>query len=631
MSGPHIVSAASRLLIEIAGWVVASTAVGLLSHGVAFCLSPDSPRQRILQWVFWWYFLVTFTVWAAGTVGMLRPGWILGTLVFALVVLLRRDRHLAGRAWGDIVGMVRSLGAALKSRPVACSGILVVWTVILARQFIHVWILPPLVYDVLTYHLPKVADWVREGRLVAAATPVVRSYWPANFELSQTWFVLFWKQDVIVECAGLICYALAAGSVYCIVRSLGVSRMVAAWAATAYATSPAVLLSAVGANNDIAVAGCFLFIVAMLLEWRDLSPAYGPCMCILVCAAGIGIGTKPYLVFMLPALLLLMPVCWPIMRRGRDAPRKASGSLVIGLMLAGIALAAYWYIRNLCLFANPVYPADLRLFGRLIAGDGHGSMWQQGVFSLGSLAGSATDLVTRRVFDDAGPCFTPDLGNMTGWGWFVFCAALPAVIIELPRRRQLVWCLLAFLAAAALVLAFVATDPWNMRYLLWVPAVFAVGWAFLIEDFHGSAVRLAAMAFAVMCLSMNVVATLNNGWTTPEDWRYFRKIPVTARVARTCFDGIGRVVPPGATIAYFLGPNDPVYVLYASDMTRRIQWLHLSKPGDSFYQAMLAAGCTYLAVDADQTADRVWYEPFHRELQRGLFKPLGSQCYEVVR
>jgi hypothetical protein len=79
-----------------------------------------------------------------------------------------------------------------------------------------------------------------------------------------------------------------------------------------------------------------------------------------------------------------------------------------------------------------------------------------------------------------------------------------------------------------------------------------------------------------------------------------------------------------------MGPNDPVYVIYGADMDRPVRWLRMAKAGDSYHDAMVKAGCKYLAIDANQAVDKEWYDPFRAELQRGLFKPLGSQCYEVV-
>lgn len=619
-----------RLPVAILAWLIASAAVGLLSHWVASRFSIGSRRQVILQWIFWWYFLVTSTVWAAGIVGLLRPVWILGVLALIVGVLLDKDRRLAPGAWGDVVWVTRTMISGFRKRPVAGGLLLVLGSIVCVRQLVHVWILPPLIYDVVSYHLPKIADWVREGRLVALPTAVVRSYWPANFELFQTWFVLFWRQDAIIESAGLVCCALATVSVYCIARSLGISRTVGVIAAAAYATAPAVLLNAAGGNNDIAIAGCFLFIVAVVLEWRNRRPAFSRVACLVCCAAGIGLGTKAYLAFMMPALVLLWPVFRSTVPNGLPGDGKTSGWVMSGLFLAGLTLALYWYVRNLCLFSNPVYPADLRLFGKLLAGDGHGSMWQQGGFSLKSLGATVSDIVTRRIFDNAGP-YTPDLNYMTGWGWFAVCVGLPAAAIQCFRNRRFFWVLSMFLLAMALVLAFVASDPWNMRFLLWFPAVFALGWAFLIEDVRDATVRRAALCLATLCLAMNVLSTLNNGLASPEDWRYYRHASVKARVSRSSFDGIGRAVPAGATVAYFMGPMDPVYVLYGSEMNRRLFWLRIEKPGDSFYQAMCKAGLTYLAIDANQVVDREWYDPFRQELKRGLFRHLGSQCYEVVR
>jgi hypothetical protein len=620
-----------RLPAAILGWAASSVVLALLAHSIARRLSPGQGRQRMLQWVFWWYFLVTLTVWGTGVVGALRPHRVAAVLLVAAGVLFYKDRRVALLAWRDVVWTVRTLFSATGRRPVVGGILLLIGVVVSLRQSLHVWVLPPWVsYDTLTYHLPKVADWIREGRLAVVPTPVVRSYWPANFELFQTWFALFWHHDAVIEAAGLVVYALAMGSVYGIVRSLGVSRAVAAIAATAYATTPALLLNAVSGKNDIAVTACFLFVVAVLLEWRHQRPRLHEMACVLVCALGIGVGAKPYLAVMLPGLVFLLPVLWPAFRKGVCRAGGLSGRAAVVLILAGTVLGSYWYGRNLYLFRNPVYPADLRLFGKRIAGDGSGSAWQQGSFSGKSLKSSISDIAARRVFDREGP-YTPDLINMTGWGWFAFCAGLPAVLIQSFRRRYCLCLLLTFLAAAALLLAFVAFDPWNMRFLQWVPAVMAVAWALLVEDFQDWAVRQAALWFAVMCVAMNVIATIGNGMITPETWREFRRRPVADRVAYSCFGALRKSVPAGETLAYFMESNDPVYLLSAPDMARRVRWLRLEGPDDSFHAAMLRKGHKYLAINADDSNTGPLYRQFRMELRKGLFKSLGSECYEVAK
>jgi hypothetical protein len=89
------------------------------------------------------------------------------------------------------------------------------------RALAHAWLLPPYVWDTLVYHLPRLAEWVQHHGLFVVDTSIDRLYWPANFELFQCWFVIFFHHDFIVELAGVFPYALAVLSVYSISRSFG--------------------------------------------------------------------------------------------------------------------------------------------------------------------------------------------------------------------------------------------------------------------------------------------------------------------------------------------------------------------------------------------------------------------------
>src|SRR4030042_5920119 len=91
--------------------------------------------------------------------------------------------------------------------------------------------------------------------------------WPANFELLQAWFIVFPHHDVFIELAGIPYYLLAITSVYSIGRSLGLNTTYALLICVLYALSPSILLNSLSCKNDIAIAGLFLFMTAVIMDY----------------------------------------------------------------------------------------------------------------------------------------------------------------------------------------------------------------------------------------------------------------------------------------------------------------------------------------------------------------------------
>lgn len=615
------------------GWIVSAAALGVAAAAMT-CL-PQNVRPRLagLVLLFWFVFFEASAVWLAGLLGFLSPAGValvsvaLGAGLGGCVPGFRGRISAGWRFVCRLIAGVIDGNAGLVWLAVGFVGILCL------RQLAVAWWLPPHVYDVLTYHLPKVADWIQSGALAANPTPVVRSYWPANFELLQAWHMVFLHHDAVVELAGIPFWFLGAGSVYSISRSMKTCRSSATWGGVAFLCAPVFFQNAVGGKNDVAVAGLFLFVVACLLEWRPRSQnpvAYGvPALAALLLAAG----TKPTILFMTPALL-----AWGGLRSfgaksfsfdvmdGGNMPipdRRARVAVAVVLLLA-LGLGSYWYLRNWVLFHNPFHPTDFKLFGRLVFGDGHGA-GQQGGFRLASAVETLRQLWERRLLDPGS--FSPDVGSMSGWGWFSFAVGIPSVVLAC-RRRPFTGLALMFVGTGFLLLAFVDADPWNMRFLQWFPALFGIGFAVSLDAVQAEPVRNAMKWLATFCLVLNALGSLNNGWFTLEDWRCFVATPWRDRVVsvRTGFENSWRLVPDGEKIGYFMDPNAPVYVIRGPGLERVAEFLRVDSQSKDFAAAADRQHLKFvLYPDMDQ--DLEWREPFNEQCEAGWFVPVGPGLF----
>lgn len=326
------------------------------------------------------YFITntTFFIFIMGVSGLLEKNIMGGICLFVSLVFLLTYKRCIISSLKEIRGEWKDFRLHILQHPFLVTGFVITALLVGLRMMAHVWFLSPYVWDTLTYHLPKVADWVQYGKLVALPTPVARSYWPANFELFQTWFVLFFHHDFLIEAAGLPFYLLAVFSVYSSGRSLELSRNWSASLAVIYALTPSVFMNAVSCKNDIAVAALYLFLLSVMLDLRRHKDQVGSHAAVIGAAILIAIGIKPYMVFILPGLMLIGFWCFGMKQTGSKQTTGLDYSIpvVCFLLTTALILGVYWYVRNYWLFDNPFYPADFRLFGQLIFGDGHGGAQQ---------------------------------------------------------------------------------------------------------------------------------------------------------------------------------------------------------------------------------------------------------------
>ena len=403
------------------------------------------------------YFITntTFFIFIMGVSGLLEKNIMGGICLFVSLVFLLTYKRCIISSLKEIRGEWKDFRLHILQHPFLVTGFVITALLVGLRMMAHVWFLSPYVWDTLTYHLPKVADWVQYGKLVALPTPVARSYWPANFELFQTWFVLFFHHDFLIEAAGLPFYLLAVFSVYSSGRSLELSRNWSASLAVIYALTPSVFMNAVSCKNDIAVAALYLFLLSVMLDLRRHKDQVGSHAAVIGAAILIAIGIKPYMVFILPGLMLIGFWCFGMKQTGSKQTTGLDYSIpvVCFLLTTALILGVYWYVRNYWLFDNPFYPADFRLFGQLIFGDGQGGA-QQGSFRWESLLRNFLDLAGKKIFDPFGP-YDPDVENKSGWGWFVFSCGIPALVFAVMKRTEFRWLIAGFLLSLACLFGMV--------------------------------------------------------------------------------------------------------------------------------------------------------------------------------
>lgn len=552
-------------------------------------LRPGSPSLDAPVFVFLHALVLSTLVMVLGLAGLLRPlPAFVASLLAAVVLGTWRSRELARTVRA---ATLRLRSVAAPERPTGADAVLLAFACFLGlRIAAHVWWLPPYVRDTLSYHLPKVAEWIRAGALVVFETPIDRTYWPGGFELLQAWSALFPHHDFAIELAGVGYWVLACLAVGSLARTLGLSVRDSRAAALVYGATPACLQHATTCKNDLPIAALALLLFALVLDGHERWTRPRRRLLLIASILAVGAGTKPTLVFVLPGVAF-MALGGALRRRsirgflarevGAPGPVAAACLLATGGLLAG-----YWFLRNGLLFGNPFHPAEPRIFGEYLFGAPASDWERQGVFlSSNAFVENARAFVSQKIFDRE--AFHFSLTDMTGWGWFAFACGWPAVVVGISLSTRFRWLVGGFLVSLATVLASVVSDPWHMRFALWFPAVFAIGFFLVLRRLPTRRGRAALGSLAAVCIVLNLLGSLDVGGLAPADWSRMAGLPLGERSSArlglffgTRFQDALDRLPEDEPLGYTTNYNGFIYPLYGPDFTRDVRYVPLSDDSD---------------------------------------------------
>jgi hypothetical protein len=262
--------------------------------------------------------IVSLTIEIAGVLGCLDATALTAAALLGLVVLwVAGLRDWRPRLHGADVGWL--LGIAI--------------AIVVARLAWQVWFFVPYTADALSYHLPKIAEWVRAGAFTREMGVDSHATFPAGFELLETWWVVFLHHDVVIEMAGVEMLALAAVATHALALHLGMPSRWACFAAFLLAMTPGLHLEATSSLNDTPVAALLLATAALIVAEAPLG--------VLALVVGLGLGVKPTYGYALPGLALL----WVLEHARRREVRPSVGSW--GAVALG-ALGCWWGASGTC-------------------------------------------------------------------------------------------------------------------------------------------------------------------------------------------------------------------------------------------------------------------------------------------
>ena len=316
----------------LAAWTCACLGVGVWALRLLLGRDDRPPRVEVLAAG---AAVLALVLAGAATVGLLRP--VLLQVVLAVAALEGLRLLLVTRVRPPLPPMALGSAPGIVLCAVAAS-VLVLTTA------------PPVMFDVLNYHLAFPARWLAHGGFVEFPRHLF-SYYPSAHGIDYSFALATvgpWGANAIHWWFGAV-GVLAAGEL----GGLLGGRRSAGWAAACFGLAPVVVEIAGYAIADLAVAA-FAGAALVLLVRRDTSPAVWR----TAAAAGLLAGSAASAKY-LGLVTAVVPVALALLlvtRRRRIATCVAFGVAVL------VALAP-WLGRNAVWTGNPVYPYLQQLLG----------------------------------------------------------------------------------------------------------------------------------------------------------------------------------------------------------------------------------------------------------------------------
>jgi hypothetical protein len=560
--------------------LVANAACLLGAHEVWLRLRTGHAALDGALFLFLRFILASGAVLLAGSAGFLTATalGLAGAAALAGLLLAGAHRRIKPPPWSKI-------RTRLPPALLALGGLF------LGRLILQAWFQAPHIGDALCYHLPKVAEWIQAGAITAETGVDYRSPFPGGFELFEIWWSVFLHHDVLIEVAGIEIWLLGLASVMALGRSAGLDVRASALGALLFAASPVVVMQAVSCLNDLAVAA--LLLLATALVACRAHPA------LILSAISAGVGVKATFGFAVPGLVALAF----LVRKdpaARSAPRTAPLTLVAAL--AG-ALGAYWYFRNWALYGNPIHPGTAQGFVL----PGQDRLVQQVGPSLLSLKENVRRLVDSRIFDHL-LGYNPTCEMTAGWGPALFACGIPGLLVgvrDCPGLRRLA---LAGLVSLVSVFSLVLSDLWFTRFVLFVPALLALGAAHLSLRLKGLTILLG------VSLGYQWISTLVTDRMTVGELPAMARMGWRERAPRM----VGGLPEDGSPLASLDRGGLFVYLLYRPDFSRKVHYIRESEP-ERVVAEMRKRGVS--RIYGSREANSILHECVRRKLLRPEVNP----------
>jgi membrane protein implicated in regulation of membrane protease activity len=217
--------------------------------------------------------------------------------------------------------------------------------------------------DDLVYHATIPAQWIVDKKITLVPFSY-QTYYPFNAEIMSLWFMLPFHNDTNASITSFYWVLLSLVAIITILHSLGYTAASCILISTIFIGSTGVqgtsvqkILQSFSANDLVGpamvLAGIALLFTNGRLSLRDRSVNSLYCGLMM----GYAVGTK---VSFAPIAVVI--VLWLLLARDDVNSFRQRTSFVLLFILGMVVTGGFWYIRNVLITGNPLYPAEFGPF-----------------------------------------------------------------------------------------------------------------------------------------------------------------------------------------------------------------------------------------------------------------------------
>ncbi len=408
------------------------------------------------------------------------------------------------------------------------------------------YLFPSYTWDSLSYHLPIVGNIMQSGAIVENPAnfqiDTFINIFPKNMELFFIWNIIFLKNSSIIDLSQLPFAIVGILTTYSIAVKLDIRGKSALYSSFLFFFTPVVILQINTNYIDIAVSVLLLTIINFLFYEN---PYYNNGSSAVVgkdnrrfpivlagVAAGILLGSKgsgPLFAIIIFSAIIVQEF---IKHRRQIYIRDSAGKstiirrsiipYLIYFFLPLFLLGSYWYIKNWVFYGNPVYPMEIAVFDITI----FKGLYKKMLDPVPSLIENSSYLLRLfHVWTEKVEFYLYD-SRLSGFGPLWFILLLPSLIfayINSLMRKQYNW---LFISILLIMIFAIHPRNWTTRYTIFMVALGAVSYGFVIDFFSRKDRVLGIIALA---LATYTFLTVNSPCVMPSKIREFIDLPAKER------------------------------------------------------------------------------------------------------
>lgn len=445
----------------------------------------------------------------------------------------------------------------------------------------RILLLPPITWDVMTYHLPAIANWIQHGSMDIYETTTTRQLInPINGELLQLFHVIFVGQDTVVQLVQLESFAVIVLGSYYLSRLSGLSIGWSLNAAAAVLTVPLLLLQSYTTQNDLVVASG----TVLPLIWIGVyisRPAIPP-LALICMSAALLLGTKIHMIVAYP-VILLVGLFILVYHRSNLPFRKHVIAFALMNVIFGVFLGGIIYIRNWNVYgtALPVIPELANIVEHTFVIGVPTLMENVTYFGYWWLVRCWDFTSSRAMHHDEsqyGPYF----------GYVILPFALVSGVMLLlglfkkgEQRRENSLTLSIFLIAFGAFMGFAISHrprPSDLRYLLFLPPLFSCVTAWMLSRIGSKLVKIVGFLLGVIAIPIVYLAMTQD---STSDLKFAFSLEPYQRTSvhvglknpdRLILRRLDQLALPGESILYCGMEDDWNYPLFGNDFSRHVYY-----------------------------------------------------------